>query len=100
MWWDKPDNDESPSGEFVYLPSDESDSSSLDSDPEFQPALNKFAQSSSSSDSEAEANLGGFEIPKFISPAIKQQLAILPLIRGCSNCIKQLSLNQATQYSN
>ena len=64
-WWDHPEADEQPSGEYIYLPDDSESDSPSDSDVSVQPELNKFAPYPSSSDSELEANLGGFQVPDF-----------------------------------
>ena len=64
-WWDLPSDDEMPSGKVIFL---QSDASSASEDSEFdieKATLQKFAPSSSSSDSDSAPNLGGFEPPDY-----------------------------------
>ena len=56
---------ESPSGEIIFLPSDASTASDDSKSDNDIAALKKFASYSSSSESDSEPNLGGFEPPEY-----------------------------------
>ena len=64
-WWDLHSDGESPSSEVIFLPSDASSVSEDSESENDKAALQKLAPSSSSSDSDSEPKLGGFEPPDY-----------------------------------
>ena len=64
-WWDLHSDSESPSSKVIFLPFDVSSESEYFELEDDKDSLQKISPTSSSSDSDAEPNLGGFEPPYY-----------------------------------